>query len=169
MRVRRNVAWRSKQQHESSVAELVPINAVVDGQRHTVRWHRAATRERQHAKPRGKPPMDAFGKPCTWGCDQGWLNSEGQPHTVVRNATRTALRAGAAAQRDGERQQLVAMRLERQQQAAEKRQQDKEQMQVEDEEREWRRQLKRQAAAAERAAEGAQTGMEQTSNNSFSC
>ena len=144
MRVRRNVAWRSKQQHESSVAELVPINAVVDGQRHTVRWHRAATRERQHAKPRGKPPMDAFGKPCTWGCDQGWLNSEGQPHTVVRNAKRTALRAGAAAQRDGERQQLVAMRLERQQQAAEKRQQDKEQKQVEDEEREWRRQLKRQ-------------------------
>ena len=88
--------------------------------------------------------MDSFGKLCTWGGDQGWLNSEDQPHTVVRNAKRTALRADAARQREAERQQLAAMRLERQQRAAEKRQQDKEQKQVEEEEREWRRQLKQQ-------------------------
>ena len=69
--------------------------------------------------------MDAFGKPCTWGGDQGWLNSKYQPHTVVRNAKRTALRADAAGQRAGEQQQLAAMRLERQQQAAQKRQQER--------------------------------------------
>ena len=88
--------------------------------------------------------MDAFGKPCTWGGDKGWLDSKDQPHIVMRNAKRTALSADAARQRAGKRQQLAAMRLERRQQAAEKRQQDKEQKQVEDEEREWRRQLKQQ-------------------------
>ena len=67
----------------------------------SVRWHCTAARECQHRKPHGKPPMDAFGKLCTWGGDKGWLDSKDQPHTVVRNAKCTALSTDAAWQREG--------------------------------------------------------------------
>ena len=142
MRVRRNAAWRMAADaavRASTSISPAALAMVEKGRpRSRAEW-RAAT-----SKPRGKPPMDAFGKPCTWGGDKGWLDSKDQPHIVMRNAKRTALSADAARQRAGKRQQLAAMRLERRQQAAEKRQQDKEQKQVEDEEREWRRQLKQQ-------------------------
>ena len=57
------------------------------------RRSRAEWRATANSKPRGKVPTDMFGKPCTWGGAQGWLDSRMEPHIVVRDAARTASRA----------------------------------------------------------------------------
>ena len=91
----------------------------------------------------GKVPTDMFGKPCTWGGAQGWLDSRMEPHIVVRDAARTASRAQNRQMKQQQRAIASKERHQRKQQQREHQQQLADQRRSENERREQEKEEKR--------------------------